>query len=204
MNQKKQARVFHADLYGKREAKYDFLNREKLSTIQWQEPGCPEPYCFFVPKDFSIKTLYDSHFSIIALLPEYGSGTKTERDRVCVQFNKDEAVNVVKEFNEGNESHLKDKFDLDEDSRDWKIKSAIEDIRTNINKNLFTEYYYRPFDIRWVFYTGNSRGFIGTPGQKRAFHLIGKPNVSIVICRQQSTFDFQHEYVQITVSKLNQ
>jgi hypothetical protein len=45
------------------------------------------------------------------------------------------------------------------------------------------------------FLHGQSRGFIGTPGPKRAFQLINRDNISIVVCRQQSTFNFQHTLI---------
>jgi len=189
------AHVFHFDLYGKREEKYDFLNRESLDTIPWKELDCPEPYHFFVPKDFRTKSIYDGYLQIVSLLPSYGSGVKTERDRVCIHLTKMDLINTVKEFNNGDENYLSKKFTLEEDSRDWKLKSAIQDVQNNYLKDLVIEYDYRPFDIRWTFYTGHSRGFIGTPGPKRAWQLIGKENISIVICRQQSTFDFQHAFI---------
>ncbi len=35
MSKEKLARVFHFDLYGKREDKYDFLSNNSISTIAW-------------------------------------------------------------------------------------------------------------------------------------------------------------------------
>ena len=192
MSDKKKAQVFHFDLYGKREVKYDFLNQNSVKSINWNELDVKEPHYFFVPKNFDIIEIYEKYFSVSELFIEIGSGVKTERDKVCVHFNLQEIKNVVNDFDFGDRNIINSKFKLGEDSRDWKLDSAISDIKKNKNKDLFIKYDYRPFDTRWTYYTGQSRGFIGTPAPKRAYQLINKDNISLVICRQQSTFDFQH------------
>jgi len=191
-NKNEIGRVYQCDLFGLREEKYNKLFESTVFSLDYKEVKFQEPYFFFVPKDFKIKGSYDKFFSISNLFIEIGSGVKTERDRVCIHFTKNEIVNTVEEFNSGDELFINSKYNLREDSRDWKLKSAIDDIHNNYSKDLYIQYDYRPFDVRWTFYTGHSRGFIGTPGPKRAYQLINKDNISLVVCRQQSTFDFQH------------
>ncbi|MDR1384625.1 MAG: hypothetical protein LBJ67_12405 [Planctomycetaceae bacterium] len=59
---KKLAQVFHFDLYGKRQEKYNFLLENNLQSISWSELTPNEPNYFFVPKDFSSQQEYKRGF----------------------------------------------------------------------------------------------------------------------------------------------
>jgi hypothetical protein len=52
MSNTKLAQVFHYDLFGKREDKYDFLNDNTLSAIPWNALSPQAPELFFVKKRF--------------------------------------------------------------------------------------------------------------------------------------------------------
>jgi hypothetical protein len=71
----KPAQVFHFDLYGKREEKYDFLNRVNLASIPWKELDCPEPYHFFVPSGLNRLQLYEAGVKITEIFSDYNSGS---------------------------------------------------------------------------------------------------------------------------------
>ncbi|MDR0447542.1 MAG: DNA methyltransferase [Treponema sp.] len=78
------AKVYHCDLFGKRETKYSFLMERNLSTIKWKELKPQSPHYYFVPKDFSLETEYESGFGINILFPIYSSGIKTHDDNHLV------------------------------------------------------------------------------------------------------------------------
>lgn len=198
----KLAEVYHSDLFGLRELKYRQLSYNNIQAIKWQKIEGRKPFYFFVPKNYDAEEEYNKGFQITDLMKEYGSGIKTERDRVTIHFSKKEIQNTVNDFTEGDESFLKTKYKLVSDSRDWKLSSAINDIRNNIDKDLYINLNYRPFDIRHTFYTGTTRGFIGTPGFKRMRQLLKSENISLVTCRQQSTFNFQHIFISRLVSDI--
>src|SRR5690606_35779036 len=50
---------------------------------------------------------------------------------------------------------------------------------------------YKPFDYRFTFYTGTTRGFIGTPGKKVASNFYRK-NIGLVLNRQHVNSNFSH------------
>ena len=52
-------KVFHYDLYGKREFKYDFLTENSLNTIPYKELPNVAPQYYFVHKDFETKKDFD-------------------------------------------------------------------------------------------------------------------------------------------------
>ena len=49
--EKELAKVFHYDLFGKRDLKYDFLSDNQINSIGFKELQPNEPNYFFVPKD---------------------------------------------------------------------------------------------------------------------------------------------------------
>lgn len=61
---------------------------------------------------------------------------------------------------------------------------------------------YRPFDDRFTFFTGKSKGFVAYPRKEMFSHLNKSTNISLITCRQQSSFDFQHIYVSRLVSDM--
>jgi len=56
------AKVYHLDLYGKREEKYNWLVGNTLENFEELQPT--EPYYFFAPKDFSDQEEYESGFKM--------------------------------------------------------------------------------------------------------------------------------------------
>ncbi|OQB77345.1 MAG: N-6 DNA Methylase [Deltaproteobacteria bacterium ADurb.Bin135] len=81
-------KVFHYDLQGEREFKYDKLNRETLKSIDWDNLEIKAPSYFFVPKNFIIQKKYDLGFDLNLLFPISTSGIKTHNDQNLVSFNR--------------------------------------------------------------------------------------------------------------------
>jgi predicted helicase len=81
-------KVFHFDLYGKREFKYDFLSQNNLKTVMYEEVGFLPPNYFFVTKDFNGRADYEKGFSIDNLFPVSTSGIKTHSDDTLVSLSK--------------------------------------------------------------------------------------------------------------------
>lgn len=73
-------------------------------------------------------------------------------------------------------------YTLSKDSRDWKVSLAQKDIK--IAKGQVCRILYRPFDIRYTFYTGKSRGFICMPRPDVMRHMLYGSNVALVFPRQ--------------------
>ncbi|MGI8640291.1 MAG: type ISP restriction/modification enzyme [Pyrinomonadaceae bacterium] len=72
--------VFHFDLQGKREAKYEMLIQNSIKTIEWKKLDVKEPSFYLVKKDFSEEQQYEKGFAIIEIFPFKSSGIKTHDD----------------------------------------------------------------------------------------------------------------------------
>ncbi|MDR0786215.1 MAG: N-6 DNA methylase, partial [Treponema sp.] len=179
------AEVFHYDIYGTREAKYRFVTENTIGTIQWHELQMEPPNYFMAEKDFSGKSQYEKGFSIQELFPVNSVGIVTGRDDLAIHQTKERLIEVLKDFSAIDTEEARIKYNLGKDSRDWRVKNAQKDLTdfdqhdTNI-----TEINYRPFDIRWTYYNGNSRGFHCMARARVMGHFIAGKNIGLLIGRQ--------------------
>lgn len=198
----KLAELFHSDFFGTRQSKYERLVENEVSAISWNKILSVPPYFFFVPKDFGLEKKYFNGFDVKDLLKEYNSGVQTKRDDLCVQFDKYELESILKDFLQLDDNDLRIKRNLPADGRDWTIAGARIDLIKNDPRVI--DFMYRPFDSRKTFFTGKSKGFHGYPRMNTMRHILhDSKNMMLVLCRQQSTFNFQHVFVTKLVSDLN-
>jgi predicted helicase len=164
---KRNAKVFHFDLYGKREEKYKFLNENNINSIPWEELNCAEPYNFFVPKDFNEIKNYEKGFKMDELFSEYNSGIQTKNDSLTIQFDKSKIVNIINDFKLLDIVELNNKYLIKEGV--WKTIEAKKDILSD--KFEYAKIDYKPFDTRNTILTQKSSGFIGRPREKTMKHM---------------------------------
>ena len=70
------------------------------------------------------------------------------------------------------------------------------------NKIIVNRISYRPFDIRFMNYTGKTKGIQGYPRVDVMKHIYKSNEIALITCRQQSTFDFQHVFISRYVSDM--
>ena len=192
--------IYHSELFGRRNLKYDSLNQNSFSSIGWNKLEKVEPYLFFVPKNFKSQNEYKSGFKIDNLINTYVSGFQTKRDKITINIKPQELKQVKRVFIENDNDEIRSILKLPADGRDWKIEWAKDDLLKN--KPSQVKVMYRPFDDRYTFYTGKSKGFVAYPRTEMFNHLNNLENYSIITCRQQSTFDFQHAFISRLVSDM--
>lgn len=114
-------KVFHYDLYGKREYKYDFLNKNSIKTVPYKKIPNIAPDYFFVSKDFEAKKIYDEGLAIHQLFPVNSVGIVTANDELYIDERKDTLT-----------TKIKNKYG-------------------SINSSLIRSILYRPFDTRFLY-----------------------------------------------------
>jgi len=176
-------KLFHSEIYGNREFKYNSLSNSGFNKVPWIELNYCEPNLFFIPKVFDNSKLYNEGFNVIELFGIYGTGFKTERDAITIHFDKQSLKNTVNDFQNLDENIIRCKYNLGKDARDWGVLRAKNDLLKNNNEKLIKKIVYRPFDERYTYYTGTSKGFIGTPGNK-VNSLLLKDNLALLFKRQ--------------------
>ena len=193
------AEIFHYDLYGTRNNKYDYLQANSLNTVNWTTLQPQAPSFFFVPKDFAVQQEYEKGFKVDELMTIGSTGIETRRDAITIQYTEQELLKVINDFKVLTEEDIRIRYNA-KDTRDWKIALAKDDVIKNTS--IVTKISYRPFDERYTLYTGKTRGFIGYPFDKVMRHLLIKnENLALCTCRQQTSFDFQHVLVSNSITE---
>ncbi|KAB5488909.1 type ISP restriction/modification enzyme [Flagellimonas hadalis] len=183
--------VFHFDLQGKRNYKYETLNNSTISKINWERLVFSEPYFFFVPKDFELVKNYEKGFKVNEILSLNSNGIETKCDALAIQFSKQKLQNVISDFENEPIELLKAKYNEKQDSSGWTFARAKESILNDTFKQVKIN--YRPFDVRETIITKNSGGFIGRSRFEVMQHLL-QPNLGLIIPRQ-TTQDYRHSFI---------
>ena len=194
------AEVMHYDLYGLRDEKYNALFENSIMTFSWEKLFIREPYLFFAPKDFNEEENYIKGFKIDTLFDNYNTGIQTKRDALCLQNDRSNLEIVRDDFLNLTETEIRVKYKLVADNRDWKIRYAREDLESN--NPLVIEVMHRPFDIKWTFYTGKSKGFIGYPRHVTMRHMINGNNYALLLGRQNKSGTIDSFYITDLVSEM--
>lgn len=178
-------KVFHYDLFGKRDLKYDFLLNNSLQTIPFNELPNIAPNYFFVNKNFEGQKEYDKGISVCDLFPVNNVGIVTARDGFTIHDSKESVENTIIEFLNLDDETARSRFNLGKDVRDWQVNFAKKDLKQSYpKKGVFTKICYRPFDEKWTFYTGKSKGFHCYPRAEVMQHFTKGKNVGLIIGRQ--------------------
>lgn len=178
--------IYSSNLYGKRKYKYDNLNKYIFSEIPWQKLKGSSPHYFFVAKNMEGKNEYDSGFKVDELFVLRASGIKTQRDDASIKISKKECDDIKNDFLTMSDEQLFIKHGF-KDVRDWTMDRARKDLESN--PIIASKISFRPFDVRFMNYTGKTKGIQGYPRLDIMSHLL-KENIAILFPRQAITGKF--------------
>ncbi|MCK9450571.1 MAG: hypothetical protein M0Q90_02680 [Bacteroidales bacterium] len=179
---KKLAQVLHFDLYEKREEKYNFLTKNSLKSIVWNELNPDEPNYYLMKKNFDGMTQYVEGFRLDKLFEINSPGIKTHRDNFVIDFKKETLLERIFDFFDSNtnDADIGRIFNL-KDNRDWSISTARKNGSYTPSKVTFIG--YRPFDNQYCYYDSNLIDF----GRENVMqHLLKGDNIGLVFARQST------------------
>lgn len=158
-------KIHYYDVYGERAEKYAFLAQNDLNSIEWLELAPREPFYLLIPQETPLLEEYEQGFSVQDMFQVGGTGICSKRDHVVFHKDKESLLKLLKDFSTLEPSELRRKYDIGDDSRDWRLNNAIKEVKTNIKRleEYIVSCQYRPFDYRWTYYTPNSRTFLAYP-----------------------------------------
>ncbi|MEG4336714.1 type ISP restriction/modification enzyme [Microcoleus sp. D3_18_C2] len=187
------AKVHHAELWGDRASKYKSLNLLDINEVEWKAIEPQSSFYLFCPQDRNVLEEYDEGWKITDILLVHSVGIVTARDNLTIKWSSQEVETTVKDFVSLPIEEARKKYELGDDSRDWKVSLAQDDIRSNgTEKGLITSIMYRPFDKKFTYYTGQTRGFICMPRSDVMSHMLNKANLGFYTCRQTISESWQH------------
>ena len=186
--------IRHSDLWGLRDGKYKWLRENELSNTEWEPLKPQEPHYLFVPQDTGLLEEYDKGWKITDMMPVNSVGLYTARDGLAIQESKNALKGVIKDFVSLSPEEARQKYELGPDSSEWQIADAQQDIRASkLDENKILPVFYRPFDIRFTYFTGTSRGLICRPRPEVMSHMTHSDNMAICFIRrsrEQSVSNF--------------
>ncbi|MCL2597904.1 MAG: hypothetical protein FWD66_09705 [Paludibacter sp.] len=192
-NTKKQ--VFYASTLDKkillRADKLYFLENTAFKNIDWEEvkPTETENY-WFLSRNYSEQVTYDKFWKLTDIFKLTGSAVSTDRDELTTNYNESKLLkNLETAFSRNYSDDFKKLFKIH--------NSSSYDFETRINshkldKSAITDYLYRPFDNRKIYY---KTGFTSRSGEQITKHFVGKENVGLVFKKELNRGTFNTVFV---------
>ncbi len=182
------ALVHHSEVWGSREYKYQYLLDRNVENTTWVQLEPQYPFYRFTPQDKDLLLEYYSGWNLKDVLPLNSVGIVTARDNLTIHFSKEDLLTTLEDFVRIPTEEARVKYNLRKDVRDWKVEDAQNDVKHNgIFKEFLVEIQYRPFDSRFTYYSGNSRGFIGQPQKKVMRKMLDGPNLGLISARSNKS-----------------
>ena len=176
----------HADVWGVREqadgtGKYDRLVASDAASTEWQALSPKPPLRLFVPRDDALHDEYEAGAPISDIFPVNSVGIVTARDKLAIQWTAEDMGRIAEDFAARETEAARTFYDLGKDAQDWQVQLAQEDVRRHDGR--IRPVLYRPFDRRFTYYTGKSRGFICRPRPEVMRHMLAGENLGLSTTR---------------------
>jgi len=199
---KSEAKVYHAGLWGLQKNKYSYLSSHDITNTKWKRLSPSSPFYLFQPRDVRLLKEFEKGWKVSDIFLTKSVGIVSARDSLTIQYTPERMWEVVRDFGGLSEEGARRKYDLGKDMRDWKVHLAQEDVKkSGPDKRKVVPILYRPFDIRYTYYTGKTKGFICRPRAEVMRHMIRKKNLALLSCRQQAQIGFRHIFCSKTITE---
>ena len=188
------AEVFHYDLYGKRQDKYDYLTGNGFADTPFRRLEPNEPFYFFVPRDESNRAEYEQGFRMDEVFPANTTGIVTMGDSFAVANSQEELKRRLEYFLETNftPAKLTQEYSLGKNYADFILASKAN---LKIETPSIARFNYRPFDVRYTYFDNR---VLWRPRTLVMRHFTLGDNVGLIFSRQAITNNWSH--IQVTTS----
>ena len=191
--------VRHASRWGARVNKYGWLIANATSGTSWENVAPRARFYLFKPFAGG-GDHYEGWRSVREMFQIGGTGVITKRDALSIHFSPETVWSTVTTFARLSEQEARTRFNLPPDVRDWRFDWAQQDVQeSGPSRRCITPILYRPFDRRFIYYTGRSRGFIGWPVVDVMRHMIAGENYAIITARSNKFPQPNHFFCSRTI-----
>ncbi len=184
-------KIYHSELFGKRELKYPFLFENTISTIKWQSLENKNPYYFFKPFDYKIFEKYEDGILISEIFNVLASGIQTEFDDLSLHDNISDAKEKLKDLKDLDIVEFSTKYKFGNNKK-IKLIKAISDVNSNDASIISIE--YKIFTKKQAIYTGQTNGIMGRPRYSTMRHIVNNENIGFVTMRTQVDTEIPNTY----------
>ena len=185
---KELGKVYHYDLFGKREFKYNFLTKNNLSNVKFQELDYNEPNFYFLPKDETGRKEYQEGFKVDDLFTNNTSGIVSMGDAFIFDKDSDQLLQRIRFFlqNDLTEEEIKNKYKLGKNYSKWIIKNKSEIKKITLKP---VKVSYRPFDD---YYTIFDNKLLWRWRYDTMKHIFNHENYNLIVPKAHKDESFNH------------
>lgn len=196
-SKKKLADVYHYDLYGKRDFKYDFLSGSSIKTVEWKKLEVKEPNYFFVPKDFEEQDSYEKGFKIDELYSVFNTGIMTMADNFILSETKAQLKENINDFliNSDSEEILKNKYSLGKNYAKWIIDNKN---KIKIRDENFFQIVHRPFSNKFTYFSDN---LLWRSRKNTTLNYLNKENIGLITAKSNKSDRVDHFFISNLMSE---
>lgn len=188
-------RVYHSELWGLRERKYEWLLKNNIEKTKWKELFPKSEFYLFVPRDEGLLEVYEKFVKITEIFSIYGVGMTTARDNFVIDTDKNSLLNRIRLFKNSklSDEELHEFFSIRK-KKGWSIRKAwsmLQSIPDHELSKYIQPVLYRPFDVRWIFY----HDALLERSRKEVMCHMMRENVGLITVRQVAEGNFNHCFI---------
>ena len=189
------ATVYHGDLWGSRDSKYQNLWEGSPATLIANDVSPELPPWRFKPTDKALEAAYQEGFPVgdlFALNGRPAPGIVTTHDEFAISWTASEAAEKVERLLATvNEADARRQFRLCTQSQ-WNYAVAKSALANGDWQKATVPITYRPFDIRQTIYDPN----VAVHRRERfSHHMRDVENLALVTCRQSAVKTWEHVFI---------
>jgi predicted helicase len=184
------AKVYYAEQWGLREAKYKWLLKNDIETTEWKELKPNSPFYFFVQRDVSYQEEYEKYWKVTDIFPVNSTGIVTAKDKFVLDFDRETLKRRIELFRDLSLSDdlIRQNFKLRENYM-WRIKKARNDLRKVQDwEDNFTKILYRPFDNREIYFHDS----VVWRTRKKVMRHMMQENLGLITARSNKSDQMDH------------
>jgi predicted helicase len=181
--------IYHFDLLGKRDFKYDFLTNNSIKSIDFNELINTEPNYFMIQKNLGAEEDYTRGCSIGEVFIVYSAGVVTSRDSLVVGTSSESLSRQMKKFFDSDIDFIKSILKVKE-NQTFKIDKVLKECEFESSK--IKPFAYRPFDNRYVYYDLN---FIERFRGEVMNNMYYSENLGLMSNKKVEVGDFAHSMI---------
>ena len=184
--------VWRGDLWGKRLEKYQAAMNETLKGAAKVKLNPSKPEYLLLVQNAKLKEEFTEGWSLKDIFPLNSVGIVTGRDAIAIHFSKLTLLATVKELIEISPSLALQKYQIQNIETATAIHNDL--LKSGNRESAATQILYRPFDMRWTYFTGTSDGFIGRP-RKDVMKSMLDGGLALIAARSNKSQDMNHFFV---------
>ena len=187
-------KVYHFDLYGRRDYKYQFLRDTKFLNINFAKLINHAPDYFMVQKNYKVQEKYSQGYAINEIFPDPAPGFVTCHDKFAISFTQTEQKVKIEQLLASRTYEDALSFFKLCSTNQWNYTNAKDNLNSYDWKTHIDSVNYRPFDSRYTVFTSD----VCTHRRidRAMFHFNKKENIGLIFTRQvKSGNDYFHSFI---------